>query len=193
MWILDAEDRGEINLADGSRGVFGTSDALILGWHMSAGDVTGDGYADIVIDMDPQRADDGYRLWGVVMAGPLPESTTVLSAVAQYEQIADDQYWNSTAVVGDVDGDGSPGDLLVAIPGTLGIHLLPSPLCGTYELDRHTLLTQSATGEDLLGGHIVPLPDVDGDGYDDVLIAAPLDDEGAPDAGAVYTLFGGSW
>ena len=193
VWILDAEDRGVIDLADGSQGVFGTSDALILGWSMSAGDATGDGYADIVIDMAGQRIDDGVRLWGVVMAGPLPESTSVLSAVAQYEQFADEDYWNSTAVVGDVDGDGSPGDVLVAIPGTRGIHLLPSPLCGTYELDRHTQLTGAETTDAFLGRSIVPLPDVDGDGYDDVLIAAPFDDEGAPDAGAVYTLFGGSW
>jgi hypothetical protein len=127
------------------------------------------------------------------MAGPMTGRTDVLSSYAQYEQITDDDYLHTPAIGGDLDGDGAAGDLLVSIQLNRHIYLLPSPLCGTYELDRHTLLTQSYTADDLVGETIVPLPDVDGDGYDDVLISAPSDDEGAPDGGAVYTLFGGSW
>ncbi|MFH1467321.1 MAG: MopE-related protein [Pseudomonadota bacterium] len=48
----------------------------------------------------------------------------------------------------------------------------------------------SADPADGFGMRVAPAGDVDGDGYDDVLIGAPLNDHAAVDAGAAYVVFG---
>ncbi len=46
--------------------------------------------------------------------------------------------------------------------------------------------------EDTAGVSVNGAGDVDADGYDDVLIGAPGNDEGGDDAGALYPFYGGA-
>ena len=103
-----------------------------------------------------------------------------------------------------LDGDGADelfsaapadGGLLVGVPGRKssagategGARLLPGPLDATSDLADAWLLAglgNTATGE------AVTAADVDGDGYDDLLIGAPDDDSGATNAGSVFLVLG---
>jgi hypothetical protein len=42
---------------------------------------------------------------------------------------------------------------------------------------------------DFFGAAISALPDLDGDGVDEIVVGASHDDDGGPDRGAVYVLF----
>ncbi len=63
-------------------------------------------------------------------------------------------------------------------------------LSGSIPLsDADTTILGAATN-DTLGSSMAPAGDVNGDGNEDVLVAAPLNDDGAENAGAVYLFYG---
>ncbi len=55
------------------------------------------------------------------------------------------------------------------------------------------LVLRGAGAGDQAGASVAAAGDVNGDGYDDLLVGAPLNDDGGTDAGAAYLLFGGSF
>lgn len=91
----------------------------------------------------------------------------------------------------DANADGVP-DLLVGDGSPAQVWLVTGPLPGgTMELADVGTPTASDDPANY-AGFCVGMGDTNGDGYDDVLVGAPLDDEGASDAGAVYLLPGAS-
>ena len=50
---------------------------------------------------------------------------------------------------------------------------------------------QGEDDDDKAGVRLAAAGDVNGDGYDDIVIGAPQDDSGASNAGAAYVFFGG--
>ncbi|MBU1622222.1 MAG: integrin alpha [Nanoarchaeota archaeon] len=110
----------------------------------------------------------------------------------------------STAGAGDVNGDGYD-DFLIGAPydeeggSTAGQTYLILGQAGGWNMDRN-LSTANASfiGEDAAdrGGVVVSgAGDVNGDGYDDFLIGAYLDDDGGSGAGQTYLILGqaGGW
>jgi hypothetical protein len=102
-----------------------------------------------------------------------------------------DRAGGSLAGVGDVNGDGL-GDLLVGAPGGDGAaYLLYGPITGEVDLGRADAMLRSSSEADAAGQAVLGPGDVDGDGYDDLLIGAPeADIGGAMDAGAAYLVRG---
>lgn len=185
VWIIPSDLRGGVAVHDHPC-VCADDDASLLGLALTTGDVNADGYADFAIDLfDPS---DGP---GVIL-GPIPRSVGLSDMDAMF-LVDTVNYTLFPQIVGDLDGDGVSGDLLIGSGNPSALYLLPAPLeAGTYTPDTTLQITSrdSATG---LGYAMAPLPDMNGDGVDDALIGEPGDSEGATEAGAVYLLYGASW
>lgn len=196
VFIVPSDLRGTIDLND-QMGVFGEEDRKIYGsFHgLATGDATGDGYDDIVVQVLDRRS-GSYLMTVLQFAGPITSSVTLDAAAAEVT------VWSelesiSPRVVGDVDGDGHSGDVVVGLNHSGAVFLLPRPLTGALTLTDADVIVRGEpytdTLGDMFGFSLAPLPDLDGDGADELLIAAPRNDEGGTDAGAVYLLYGASW
>ena len=164
----------------------------------SAGDVDGDGLDDLLVGApgcDVAGADAGaaYLLVRSV-AGDVALSGADARLLG--DSAGDEAGW-SVAGAGDVDADGfddlAVGALYDATTDTDAgaVYLSLGPLSGDHSLaDASARLLGLAAG-DAAGSSVAMGGDVNGDGYDDVLVGARENDSGGSDAGAVYLLLGG--
>jgi hypothetical protein len=166
------------------------ADAKIIGfarYHggpdvLVTGDVDGDGAAEVFID---STSGVSVVQWPVSGTVDLASVETILSGDASHG------YLGSALATGDVDGDGI-GDVLV---GAENSHLQPSaylvlgPVSGTMEMaDADASFTSEADDDE--AGAAVGTGDLDGDGFDDLLIGAPESSSGALHSGAVFVVRG---
>ncbi len=159
----------------------------------SAGDVNGDGYSDLAVGAWLYAApeiDEG-RVWVFYGApGGIPTTASWIGDVNSVQA----HLGLSIADAGDVDGDGY-SDLVV---GANGYDLGAGQFWG-----RAYLWNGSASGlslapdwsfdSDQEGAHLGAVGtagDVNGDGYSDVVVSAPLYDAGATDTGRAYLFLG---
>jgi hypothetical protein len=159
----------------------------------SAGDVNGDGYADVIVgayynDSGGKDAGKAYLYLG---------SASGLSTTASWTATgegAGDHFGSSVASAGDVNGDGH-GDVIVSAPnnndggndaGKAYVYL------GSAS-GLSTTVSWTATGAmvvDYFGSSVASAGDVNGDGYDDVIVGAHYNDDGGGSAGKVYVYLG---
>ena len=188
VYLVPADLRGDL-LLDDFLAVVGVEDRVVVGWAIAVGDVNGDGTPDLIaedLSGDLGGAPSSYIVTGPITSNtPLSDATTVIEA-------SDDEIFRQAAIGGDLDGDGISGDLAMGLLASSEIHLLPAPVtAGTLTLDPTTRVAWSE--DDInLGVDMQVLPDLDGDGVDDLLIGATLDAEGGTEAGAAFIVFGAS-
>jgi hypothetical protein len=161
-----------------------------------AGDLNGDGFDDVIAgaphyDSDPQTLGTGAAFVFVGSAGGLVGSTPATAAV----EFGASETWygglaSSVAGAGDVNGDGYD-DVIVGEPtwvtdaerGRVMV-LHGGPLIG--------VVSRLASGQ--AGGHfgmtVAGAGDVNGDGFDDVIVGAPWYDAGQTDEGAAFVFLG---
>ena len=200
----DLQGPGTINLADSAYGFLGEGEEDLASHGIaSAGDLDGDGLFDLLISgyLHDGSSWDVGRVY-LFLAGNLGEPGDRSLEEADYRftgEAEGDRLGHGVASAGDVDGDGFP-ELLTGAYGqdTSGADagkaylVLGSGLGagGDYDIgDADYQFTGELPG-DKAGFLGSGLGDVDGDGLDDFLFSAKLNDDGGVDAGRVYLFYG---
>ncbi len=149
-----------------------------------AGDVDGDGLADVLIGA-PFADDPAFNAGAAFVLSGRDGAVIRVFRGAQ----AGDRLGSIVAAAGDVDGDGTP-DLLLGIPADDGAAIDAGAVEVRSGSDGALLLVWRGTksGEFLQAG--AGVGDVDGDGYDDVLVGSSSADGKGSEAGRAWLVSG---
>ncbi|NBB16576.1 hypothetical protein GVN21_14530 [Caulobacter sp. SLTY] len=166
----------------------------------SAGDVNGDGVEDFVIGIDGSPANRAYVLFGD--EGGFP-STLALSGLDGTNgfwvtgETTSDRAGGSVGAAGDFNNDGYD-DIIVGARGNdpggvtnagSAYIVLGGPSPATGGLGSAFKLS-GVVSEDLVGWSVAGIGDINGDGFDDVLVGAKYADINGSSSGAAYVVFG---
>jgi len=209
---LDAPASTQVldKLGDGAIAIHGFEAQSKAGFSVaSAGDVNGDGYDDVIVSApysDANGADSGaaYVIFGA--AGTAAPDLTKLDGADGFVVkgiAAGDDAGFSVASAGDVNGDGY-ADLLIGAPAGDANHSGDtyvlfghaggfSPTIDLTKLDTSQgFWIEGSTAGGALGQSVTSAGDINGDGFDDLLVGAPGEGpNGNANAGAVHVVFGG--
>jgi hypothetical protein len=162
----------------------------------TAGDVNGDGYADVIVGApfyDNGNLNEGRAfMYHGSMSG--------LSATAAWTAESDQsgaRFGHSVSTAGDVNGDGYADVIIGAIyyrhgekyEGRAFVYYgLPS------ERDSSAAWSEESDALSVqFGQSVATAGDVNGDGYGDVIVGAPLYDGSSPEEGRAYAYYGSAW
>jgi len=186
------------SLAAADAKLLGESAFDYAGYSVSgAGDVNGDGFDDVLIGAWGRDEAGSQAGATYLVNGPFSGTLSLVAAEAKLlGTSAGEQSGAMVSRAGDVDGDGFD-DILIggwAAPGDstdFGVaHVVLGPISGLVSLANADHEYVGLFAGDRLGESGGPAGDVDGDGFDDILIGAPRRDVGQVDAGAAYLLLG---
>jgi len=196
-------------LAGGGFRIDGAVAGDATGWSVGgAGDVNGDGYADVVVGAPTADANGRTSSGSAFVVRGSPASTTVdLAAAGGRAQRIDgvataDQTGWSVAGAGDVNGDGRP-DVALGAPEAdhagLGNAGAAYVVFGGFAAAAIDLAALGANGfridgpvsGDAAGRSVAGAGDANGDGRADVVVGVPFaDDYMKPSTGAAFVVFG---
>lgn len=148
--------------------LYGSASNDHFGWSVSdAGDVNGDGFADVIIGAP------GYNL--STGAAYVFSPATGAYLYQWFGSASGDNFGTSVSGAGDVDGDGY-SDLLVGAYGTDGGALIDAGSAFVYSGATGLLLYRWNGGDhsEYFGWAVSDAGDFNNDGFDDLLIGAPF-------------------
>lgn len=152
----------------------------------SAGDVNGDGFADIVIGAPGANSQDGAAFLFLGGAGSLGERRQTLRPPPGP---LGGTFGLSVASAGDVNGDGY-ADVVIGAPGLSGgtVYVFHGDSTGLSATPHATLTEPDGLGGEF-GWAVGTAGDVDGDGFGDIVVGAPRVNS---NAGRAYVFYGSS-
>ncbi len=161
-----------------------------LGWSVSdAGDVNGDGYADVIAGATGY--DNGQTNEGAVFiyhGGP--SGLSAVAATQVESNLAYASFGSSVSCAGDANGDGYT-DVIVGAPGSSSYHAYVYH-GGPAGISPSVAATLLGTQYSSFGWSLSGAGDVNGDGFGDVIVGAKLITNGQQEEGASYVYHGNS-
>jgi FG-GAP-like repeat/FG-GAP repeat len=175
----------------------GQSDGDKFGYSVaSAGDFNGDGKGDVIVGAtgdDNRGADSGSAF---IFFGPIPWGTTINNPRKHADVILNgqntyDYFGSSVASAGDFNGDGKDDVIVGTSSNSAFIFFGQNPkgqLTLTADADANVILNGQSDG-DKFGSSVASAGDFNGDGKDDVIVGAHLDDNRGADSGSAFIFF----
>lgn len=174
-----------------------------------AGDVNGDGIDDFIVgarlnDSNGNNSGEAYVLFGgnslsdIDLGTLIPAEGFAISGAG-----AGDTAGRAVSAAGDINGDGF-GDLIIGVPGGDAggnnsgetVILFGGSSLGDVIIDSISptqgFVIAGDTNNDAAGQAVSGAGDINGDGFDDLLVGASGNDAGGRNAGASYIIFGGA-
>jgi hypothetical protein len=177
----------------------------------SAGDINGDGFDDLIVTSRENISGGFYYAYDTtpsayVIFGKANPAATInlatLSAADGFSVTNTSSYgWStfSIAAAGDINGDGF-GDIILGDrygAGDAGeAYVIFGKANGFTNIDAGNLAPpngfriQGDASGDWAGFSVAGVGDVNDDGFDDIVVGAPLGDDGGTNAGEAYVIFG---
>lgn len=159
----------------------------------TAGDVNGDGYSDVIVGARRYTNGEQYEGGAFVYHG----SETGLSTTPDWTAEGDEEnawFGISVGTAGDVNGDGY-SDVIVGASHEINSQVYESQVY-VYHGSETGLSSIADWTEDIdqddahFGDSVGTAGDVNGDGFSDVIVGAPLYDNGQTDEGGVFVYYG---
>jgi hypothetical protein len=158
----------------------------------SAGDVNGDGYDDVIVGSEGSDLDGStYGAAYIYFGGSSMDNILDVNLTGH---VANDNFGFSVSSAGDINGDGYD-DVIVGAntrsdtgssAGAAYIFFGGRNMDGVLDVNM-----TGFTASDNFGTSVSSAGDINGDGYDDVIVGAKSNDDGGSNAGAAYIFFGG--
>jgi hypothetical protein len=168
---------------------FAVPDAIYLGRSVaSAGDVNGDGYADIIVGENAWPTGSGGTGRAHVFLGAASGLATTPATTLVGPAGLGGRFGEVVASAGDVNGDGY-SDVIVGAPLALNAGRVYIFLGGRAGLAESPVATLARPGSNLFGNTLASAGDVNRDGYADVIVYGG---DGASPSNAVFIYLGGS-
>jgi len=153
------------------------------------GDTNGDGFDDLLVGAPLAQSTAGAAY---LFHGPLVGQLDASHAAASWTGASAGDGIGRVSPAGDLNGDGHVdfaigGDAHAQFSGAL--YLVFGPTTGPHSLAEATTRLSGAAAGDMVA-RARPVGDLNGDGLDDVVVAAYSADDAGTDAGAVYVIHG---
>ena len=173
----------------------------------TAGDVNGDGFDDLILSDETTTAGGAFVIFGKASGLETVDiaNLTPADGFSIQGDTAGDRAGRKLATAGDINGDGFD-DLIIGAPygddgginaGEAYVIFGKASGFGTIDLSNLApadgFIIQGDEAGDRAGSSVSTAGDINGDGYDDLILGAPRGDDGGYGAGEAYVIFGGAF